>query len=293
MISNRLSSPSNFGTFIFGTVIFYCERSKFSNGLQQQVRRSEIELSTLSPRTDSKADLFNRSPKKPLHSISTIQSSPLLPRSTIPKAKQTPAFKKLKARVRLAHGVTMGLAFIGFYPLAALMMRLFNFRYIVRVHVAMQVLAMLLMYAGMALGIWFANYDDKLFEHKYPSSVHTRMGVAIPALMLLQPMLGWLHHEGYVNSGGRTVWMYLHANYGRALIFLGGVNGIIGRVNEKGDYLHGQTIFATLFSIVAFIYAVVWSVTAVTRRRKAKGQPNSPSSPVEEIREEMKHKDMA
>jgi hypothetical protein len=145
--------------------------------------------------------------------------------------KQSPEFKKYKAKMRFGHGITMGIAFLALYPMAALMMRLFNFQHILAVHIGVQLFAMVLMYFGLGCGIWFSYYDGKLFN-----SIHTQMGVAIPALMLVQPFLGWLHHRGYVKSGGRTIMTFIHANYGRILVFLGGVNAIIGRVNEKGDY---------------------------------------------------------
>jgi hypothetical protein len=158
----------------------------------------------------------------------------------------------------------MGVAFLGLYPLAALIMRVFNFSSLTKVHIGLQLLAMTLMYAGLACGIWFGYYDGKFFN-----STHTQMGIAIPSLMLLQPFLGYLHHRGYVKTGGRTVMSYVHANYGRILILAGGVCGILGRVDE-GDYPHGKTIWTSIFGIMLGFYVIVWGVTAFTKRKNKK-----------------------
>jgi hypothetical protein len=152
------------------------------------------------------------------------------------------------------------------------MMRFFNFPHMTIVHAGIQIFAMVMMYAGMSLGIWFARYDDKYFN-----TAHTRMGVVIPGLMALQPLFGYLHHRGYIRTGGRTFMTYVHANYGRILMLLGGINTIISRVNEGSDYAHGQTIMSTLFAIVTGLYLIGWAVSSYIRRR---GQKESQSETV-------------
>jgi hypothetical protein len=155
----------------------------------------------------------------------------------------------------------MGLAFVGFYPLAALLLRVFKVRYIIWVHAGLQVTAMLLMYVGLGLGIRLGQKSGELFN-----TLHTKLGLVISVSMLFQPLFGWLHHRGFLKTGGRTAWTYFHTNFGRTLILLGGLNGIFGRPNER-DYPHGQTIFAALFGIVFGVYLVIWGITTWLRRR--------------------------
>lgn len=193
---------------------------------------------------------------------STIPGSPITKRAAAKPPPQSPAFKALKKRIRLAHGTAMGIVFLGLYPFAALMMRFNSFPYQLWIHIGVQIFAMVLMYIGLGFGIWFGEHDDKLFN-----SVHTKMGIIIPSLMLLQPVFGYFHHRGYLKSGGRTMMTFVHSNYGRVLIFLGGVNGILGRKNEGTDYAHGQTIFAALFAIVWGVYAIGFGSTAFMKRK--------------------------
>lgn len=56
----------------------------------------------------------------------------------------------------IAHGTTMGLAFALFFPIGAIIIRLFNFRGLVWVHVATQVFAYTIAVVGLGLGIYIA-----------------------------------------------------------------------------------------------------------------------------------------
>ncbi len=54
----------------------------------------------------------------------------------------------------IAHGTLMGLAVVVILPLGALMMRLFSFPSLVRVHVFAQVLGFTVLLAGFGVGVW-------------------------------------------------------------------------------------------------------------------------------------------
>ena len=56
-----------------------------------------------------------------------------------------------------AHGVLMGIAFIGLFPLGAIMIRLLSFPGLVYVHAAIQILSLLLAIVGLGLGVWLAR----------------------------------------------------------------------------------------------------------------------------------------
>ena len=55
------------------------------------------------------------------------------------------------------HGVLMGIAFLGLFPLGAIMIRLLSFPGLVYVHAAIQVLALILAIVGLGLGVWLAQ----------------------------------------------------------------------------------------------------------------------------------------
>ena len=59
-------------------------------------------------------------------------------------------------RIVIAHGVIMGLAFVIFFPLGALTIRLLSAPGTVWVHAGAQVFAYSMAIAGMGLGIWIA-----------------------------------------------------------------------------------------------------------------------------------------
>jgi hypothetical protein len=188
------------------------------------------------------------------------------------KAPNTPEgirYKNFRKLIRLAHGVVMAVVFVGLYPFAALMLRVFKLRHGWIIHAVLQILAMLGMYVGLGLGAWFANESNDLFL-----SLHTKLGLAIGLLMLLQPIFGWMHHRGYVRTGGRTGWSTLHCHWGRILILIGGVNGIIVPPRSLP-----RVLFASLFGIVIGVYVVIWIVTAISRRRSSLFPPEKQPRP--------------
>lgn len=173
----------------------------------------------------------------------------------------------------------MGLAFLGFYPFAAILLRVARFRYVVWVHAGIQVFGLLVMYAGLGSGVWFAREDESLYNSKHLYlKAHTYIGTIVPALMILQPFFGFLHHKGFLKSGARTVFSFIHIYFGRILILAGAINGIVGRENEGVDYAHGRSIWSALFGVVLAIYVIVLGVTAFTRRRKSPTVDSSASS---------------
>lgn len=69
------------------------------------------------------------------------------------------------ATIELAHGVVMTIAFVGLYPLGSSLMILLGKWYI---HAAWQAVAYLLMWAGFALGYWYANNDNMVSKYLCP-----------------------------------------------------------------------------------------------------------------------------
>lgn len=64
--------------------------------------------------------------------------------------------RKTRHHAVIAHGTTMGAAFALFFPIGAIIIRLFNFRGLVWVHVATQIFAYTIALAGLGLGVYIA-----------------------------------------------------------------------------------------------------------------------------------------
>lgn len=62
----------------------------------------------------------------------------------------------------LAHGALMGTAFVAFFPLGAIAIRVLSFRRLIWFHAATQIFAYTMTLAGMGLGIWIAIKPDYL-----------------------------------------------------------------------------------------------------------------------------------
>lgn len=126
------------------------------------------------------------------------------------------------SKVRLAHGIVLGLAFLLFFPLGALIIRLATFKATIWVHASVQMLSYTLAIAGLGMGIWMATTLPLL------NSYHAIIGLVVICLLVLQAPLGLLHHRLYKSKGGRTTPSYLHIWLGRSLTTLGAINGAFG-----------------------------------------------------------------
>lgn len=59
-------------------------------------------------------------------------------------------------------------------------------------------------------------------------SYHPIIGLVVLGCMLVQPVLGVIHHVKFKRVKRRQLWSYLHLANGRAAITLGIVNGALG-----------------------------------------------------------------
>ncbi|KAF4981048.1 hypothetical protein FZEAL_3100 [Fusarium zealandicum] len=160
----------------------------------------------------------------------------------------------------IAHGAIMTSVFVVLYPVGALLMQLLGKWYL---HSTSQILAWLLMWVGLALGITYARQVDLLGKQ-----THTRLGLTVVVLLSVQPFLGYLHHRRYTQNGGRGMLKHIHIWYGRILMVMGIVNGGLGL------QLAGQTtgIWAIAYSVVggvlgaSYMGSVIFST--IKNRRK-------------------------
>ncbi|KAF2736340.1 hypothetical protein EJ04DRAFT_533729 [Polyplosphaeria fusca] len=160
----------------------------------------------------------------------------------------------------IAHGVLASLAFVIFFPLGAIMIRIASFPGLWWVHGLFQVFAYALFTAAVGLGIWFNNQiPDSLLDHYHPV-----IGLLCFALLFFQPILGVLHHTQFKKYNRRTFWSYGHLWLGRIVITLGMINGGLGMLlaTETGFFVpsRGQMI---AYGVIAGLMWVAWVLASV------------------------------
>lgn len=68
---------------------------------------------------------------------------------------------KVAHRVKIAHGIIMGIAFVIVYPLGAILIRLLSFSGLIWVHAGTQIFAYVLASTGLGLGVWIALKPER------------------------------------------------------------------------------------------------------------------------------------
>lgn len=95
---------------------------------------------------------------------------------------------------------------------------------------------------------------------------HAIIGIIVVGLLLLQPLLGLIHHYIYKKQGGRTVWATLHVWWGRVIVTLGIINGGLGLMlsenTTKGEIAYG---------IIAGVIWLLWVAVSIFASVKTRG----------------------
>lgn len=189
-------------------------------------------------------------------------------------------------RLIAAHGIVMAITFVIMYPLGSILMPLLGKW---AIHAAFQIVSFILMWVGFGLGVVVAqktsyvSFPSWLIVSLHPASerklkanmnqnftvTHTMFGTAIVVLLIVQPVLGFLHHRQYMKTQRRGVISSVHRAYGSILIALGVVNGGLG-LQLAGASSSLITAYAVVSAIVAVIYVAVKLFT-FWRQRKAGG----------------------
>lgn len=102
--------------------------------------------------------------------------------------------------------------------------------------------------------------------------------------MVLQPILGALHHTSYKRQGRRGALSHVHVWYGRALMILGIINGGLGLQLARANMAF-RTAYIVLAAVIAgpYFLAIPWlemrkakaSKSQATRGPSGKGQTAS------------------
>lgn len=176
-------------------------------------------------------------------------------------------------KILAAHGVIMALVMVILYPLGSLLMPLIGKWF---VHAGWQTVAFLLMWAGFGLGVRAALDRDMIFKQ-----AHTIFGTVIVCLLVIQPVIGLLHHNHYAKHQSRGPFSLAHIWWGRLMIILGIINGGLGL--QLADASNSLIIAYSIVSAVIFLgYAIVGTLVSIRKKTRANGgykrskEPNSP-----------------
>jgi hypothetical protein len=168
--------------------------------------------------------------------------------------------------IRTAHCIIMSLTFLVLLPVGALLMRTFTFPSLAYVHAAAQLFSLTLALAGFALGVWYIRTTKQAFKDQ----PHYILGTTVIAMLLLQPVFGFIHHGLYRQYERKTVATYIHVWYGRLIFILALANGALGL--KLGKSMRGGMEAATIaYSVVAAIVGTLYiSVLLLAWRRGGK-----------------------
>jgi low temperature requirement protein LtrA len=77
-------------------------------------------------------------------------------------------------------------------------------------------------------------------------------------LLVIQPVVGFIHHRVFKKVQKRQVWSYLHLTIGRVGITLGIINGGLGLyISNASAY------YKRVYAIVAAVIGALWMVVSV------------------------------
>ncbi|KAL3420187.1 integral membrane protein [Phlyctema vagabunda] len=163
--------------------------------------------------------------------------------------------------ILIAHAVLTPVAFVLFFPLGGMAIKILNFRGLLYFHAGWMILALAVALAGTGLGIWLAN-EDIGFKHE-----HTIIGLVAVGGLLLQPFTGTMHHYLYKKLGRKNIFTLPHIFWGRAFIFLGIINGGLG-LKLSNNTNTGKIVYGVVSGVIgiSWLAVVVWSATKSRRR---------------------------
>lgn len=181
-------------------------------------------------------------------------------------------------RMAQAHGALASLAFIGIFPIGAILVRLASFRHLAWTHGGLQVFGYAIVIAAAGVGIFMARGGD------YLSEPHAIIGLLLLAVVFAMPFLGAIHHKLYKSKATRTVWSYCHVFTGRAVIILGMVNGGLGL--QLAD-VHGPRII--VYGVFAGLMGVLYIGAIVGGELKHMKKSSQDALPASSTHRESKH----
>jgi len=158
------------------------------------------------------------------------------------------------------------MVFVLLFPLSALTLYLPYANKVRMVHAPLQVISLLLMLVGLGLGVRLGNQVSNL------DGYHMVLGyILVGWLAVFQPTLGLLQHLHFRKTGTRSIYGHGHRWVGRAMLFLGIVNGglgfkIAGGVGDPDVPTYAVAIYSVFAVLVFLIYLAVLFFSTSSRR---------------------------
>jgi hypothetical protein len=184
----------------------------------------------------------------------------------------------------IIHALIMGACFVVLFPVGTLLIRL-PIRLAFYLHLIWQSFALLGVIAGFALGVYISirsNRHPKLFN-----SVHQGLGIAVVALLLVQPVLGFLHHRSFKQTPSSTLVGKIHRIYlGPAVTVLGIINGALGL-----SFASNTEKLPAYFGFLIFVTAIIGLALWASGRKKVRNNATN-SHAANNFREGMAHGDV-
>ncbi|KAI9767457.1 MAG: hypothetical protein M1840_005686 [Geoglossum simile] len=162
------------------------------------------------------------------------------------------------------HALLMLGTFVILLPVGVLLLRIIQKP---KLHSIAQVFGTIIVLIGGGLGI-FLSYSYNLTRTF--TTAHQIIGLILMALLVIQSVLGYLHHRAYVRTQRHSVYTLPHIWHGRIVILLGAVNGFLG------FRLAGRSTLSYLISLLIFTisYATIYIVSRKRLRRKREALSN-------------------
>lgn len=104
-------------------------------------------------------------------------------------------------------------------------------------------------------------------DTKLENNAHTILGTVVVALLLLQPVFGYLHHRRFMTTQKRGKMTLFHVWYGRILILLGMLNGGFG-LKLAANSTGGNIAYAVVAGVIGATYLGVMIHFEITGRGK-------------------------
>lgn len=199
------------------------------------------------------------------NAIGGASANPFAASDTVVSGNSAPSSggnRAMRSNILLAHGVLASLAFLVFFPVGAIIMRLGGFNSVLKVHVATQILSWLLFATAFGLGLYYGVTGN------YMSEAHPIIGIVLIAMLMFQPLAGWLHHKQFVRSGQRSAVSHGHIWIGRIAIILGMINGGLG-LQLGGVETRYVIAYSVVAGVMGFAYIVSIVYGEVVRSRRA------------------------
>jgi hypothetical protein len=183
---------------------------------------------------------------------------------------------------RKAHATIMSVTFVILFPSFALTIRVVrSSKTVPLIHAPLQLFTLAAAVAGLGLGISMAKETESYSEY------HPIIGIiVVSSLVLFQPLMGFLQHMHYRDTGKKSLFAYTHRWLGRILITLGIINGGLGfrftQSEEQDVSIKGVIAYGVVAGVMACVYIIFLFLSSHTRGRKRDDSRNE-NGPLEGI----------